>query len=709
MTLMSLDEPEVEDTMKFYRNLIKETRVLVIASASGIALFSQQLPIQALELPFSHSRSAAHRQNEPARLQISNTQIRSMQSVSSGPAVQTQYQEPASAKNRAQQLYSGQPQAAPQAMPTVVTPPQALPQPNQPPLQSSQNVSPVAGTQETRRSLLDRLVGKVRGGSSARIPSGPPQDPGMRYTTVTEAARQQELAKQQMKRSTPPPVPAAIAPAPAAAPRAIVKGEQSVAPMAPPAMGSGSAPRLFPPTKTAAPLDSAGAGEQATAAKPANPPAAFVPPMPGSDEFLAPSADSGKALASTEKRESFPELKAMMQGPTAESAKQATAADPGTLAPLSKEEADELIAKRMKPLPILDLNNPLPQLEHVLENEKDAASDAMETVDVAEEKSPVPPPAPAAIAPQIVQDPLANAFPDDAPKPMPEVNRSSEQELEETSQIASLDSKPMPAPSAGLAPEATLEIEEEVPYNGLTLESDLFVKAKTPAPGEPTNTAIPKSPHELQQPAVRNQIVKQAPQPEAKTNPPELPLLPLPRADELSTKMDDATAAKDEEQLTPSKELPQLQAPQVDAKVAETAESEPGQVHLAPQRRTDVKQTKMELIASRRGMTGLKGFCPVMLRDARDLVDASDEFTALFDDNIYTFSSEEALEAFLNDPEKYAPARHGNDVIHFSLTGEEVEGSLDFAVWYKGRLYLFTSAETMETFVAAPSSHATNL
>jgi YHS domain-containing protein len=66
------------------------------------------------------------------------------------------------------------------------------------------------------------------------------------------------------------------------------------------------------------------------------------------------------------------------------------------------------------------------------------------------------------------------------------------------------------------------------------------------------------------------------------------------------------------------------------------------------------------------------------------------------------------MEKFLAEPAKYAPAAGGCDVLHLALTGEELEGSLDHAVWYKGRLYLFADVETMETFVAAPSSHATN-
>lgn len=121
---------------------------------------------------------------------------------------------------------------------------------------------------------------------------------------------------------------------------------------------------------------------------------------------------------------------------------------------------------------------------------------------------------------------------------------------------------------------------------------------------------------------------------------------------------------------------------------------------------SDEQRSKLEKIAARKDQKGLKGFCPVVLRDQRDLVDASEEFSVVFNGRSYHFSSREAMAQFLEEPVKYAPAARGCDVIHLALTGEELEGSLDHAVWYKGRLYLFASMETMDTFVAAPSSHA---
>ena len=114
---------------------------------------------------------------------------------------------------------------------------------------------------------------------------------------------------------------------------------------------------------------------------------------------------------------------------------------------------------------------------------------------------------------------------------------------------------------------------------------------------------------------------------------------------------------------------------------------------------------KMELIAARKGLKGFKGFCPVMLRDTRELVDASLEHSAIYRGKQYWFSSEATKNAFLANPDYYAPASGGIDLVHFSQTGEKTDGSLDHAVWFRGQLYLFSSAENKAEFVAAPRNH----
>ena len=74
-------------------------------------------------------------------------------------------------------------------------------------------------------------------------------------------------------------------------------------------------------------------------------------------------------------------------------------------------------------------------------------------------------------------------------------------------------------------------------------------------------------------------------------------------------------------------------------------------------------------------------------------------------DRTYYFSTADAKTEFDEHPEHYAPIAGGQDVV---LLTEKVtkEGSLDHAVWFKGRLYLFTSQKTLEQFVATPKEFA---
>lgn len=112
---------------------------------------------------------------------------------------------------------------------------------------------------------------------------------------------------------------------------------------------------------------------------------------------------------------------------------------------------------------------------------------------------------------------------------------------------------------------------------------------------------------------------------------------------------------------------------------------------------------KLERIAAREG-SGFKGFCPVILRDDRELADASPEHASTWQLRSFEFSSAEAQAKFDAAPELYAPAAGGCDVVRLANEGEAIEGSLEFAVWYKDRLYLFADKETLRQFAADPAA-----
>ena len=138
-------------------------------------------------------------------------------------------------------------------------------------------------------------------------------------------------------------------------------------------------------------------------------------------------------------------------------------------------------------------------------------------------------------------------------------------------------------------------------------------------------------------------------------------------------------------------------SPDVPAAMSE-AETEQLQQMAEQERRKQQKR----LIQSRAGQTGFKGFCPVALRERRELVEANEKFTSTFGLQTYKFSSAESKAAFDVEPSRYAPSAGGSDVVVLVNSGEEQAGQLDYALWYRDRLYLFRSRETMTLFSEDP-------
>ncbi len=118
------------------------------------------------------------------------------------------------------------------------------------------------------------------------------------------------------------------------------------------------------------------------------------------------------------------------------------------------------------------------------------------------------------------------------------------------------------------------------------------------------------------------------------------------------------------------------------------------------------REAQLYRIMSRTGQAGFKGFCPVVLRNKRELRDGRKEFQSTFGLMTYNFSSPEAKSAFDANPARYAPAGGGSDVVLLVNTNEEVAGILDFSLWYNDRLYMFRSQETQAIFSQDPQKYS---
>lgn len=221
--------------------------------------------------------------------------------------------------------------------------------------------------------------------------------------------------------------------------------------------------------------------------------------------------------------------------------------------------------------------------------------------------------------------------------------------------------------------DAALETEAAGPYTGLGLDEAPY---ESPELANPTAPALPGEPGAFAAPA-------QATEPAAPQLAAPSPLRPA--ADHGPVLIAPGS--------TPAAELPLVQpAPSAAPQIA--GGSSPS--------RTD----KQARIAARTGLTGFKGFCPVMLRDYRELADSRSEHSVVYQGRQFWFSSEAAKQAFLSNPGQYIPAGGGIDPVVYHQSGQTVDGSLDHAVWYHGQLYLFSSQVTKAEFVAAPRAHA---
>jgi YHS domain-containing protein len=265
--------------------------------------------------------------------------------------------------------------------------------------------------------------------------------------------------------------------------------------------------------------------------------------------------------------------------------------------------------------------------------------------------------------------------------------------------------------------EAEADQAESGPYTGLTLEEEQSqltppkpenAKATTP-PAQHSAQAVAsdaqkaqpaKAATQTQQPLVlqkQNDARVSARQSEARAD--EAPgHVSLPDAGHVSVPDSGHVAL-------PDSDGPQLAGPTLPQPNANPEHPQPNAVAEHPHHRQTTAE-KLRLIGERVGVRGLKGFCPVMLRDERELIDANPGYCSIYHGQRYCFSSSEAQARFDASPQKYAPVVGGMDVVVKINSDQAVEGTLDFALWYKDRLYLFCSPESLQAFTISPAAYA---
>lgn len=179
---------------------------------------------------------------------------------------------------------------------------------------------------------------------------------------------------------------------------------------------------------------------------------------------------------------------------------------------------------------------------------------------------------------------------------------------------------------------------------------------------------------------------------------PTMPELTLPDADDSPKVLEapqTANASPAMDTYPPAPPMPEISGTTLDIGALKPAEE--GE---------EAYMEKIRRIRDRFGMKGLKGFCPVTLRDERELLDAKPEYFYTHRGQKFHFATADARNKFEADPGLYAPAAYGADVVALGRDKDVVEGTLDYAAWFKGRLYLFGNQANYETFVRSPATYA---
>ncbi|GIW93633.1 MAG: hypothetical protein KatS3mg110_1674 [Pirellulaceae bacterium] len=103
---------------------------------------------------------------------------------------------------------------------------------------------------------------------------------------------------------------------------------------------------------------------------------------------------------------------------------------------------------------------------------------------------------------------------------------------------------------------------------------------------------------------------------------------------------------------------------------------------------------------------GLDGYCPVTLVEQNTWRKGNPSWVASHEGRLYLFAGPNELQAFQQNPHRYAPVLAGFDVVRFHEQKELVPGKRQHGVAYRGRYYLFADEEALQRFWQNPTRYA---
>lgn len=100
------------------------------------------------------------------------------------------------------------------------------------------------------------------------------------------------------------------------------------------------------------------------------------------------------------------------------------------------------------------------------------------------------------------------------------------------------------------------------------------------------------------------------------------------------------------------------------------------------------------------------GYCLSGVQDTRSLISGTPEWTIKYRGRRLHFSNAKQRDAFVANPEEYWPQKDGYCPVTLVDDNQAVEGRLEFAATFRGKLWVTQSAEAMKKFVADPARYA---
>ncbi|QDU75119.1 Thiol:disulfide interchange protein DsbD [Bremerella volcania] len=102
----------------------------------------------------------------------------------------------------------------------------------------------------------------------------------------------------------------------------------------------------------------------------------------------------------------------------------------------------------------------------------------------------------------------------------------------------------------------------------------------------------------------------------------------------------------------------------------------------------------------------MDGYCPVTLVEQMKWQKGDPRWGAQHQGQIYLFSSQNEQQKFLANPNQYSPVMSGIDPVAYLGNGKVVPGDRRFGLTYRGTLYLFSSEESLQTFWNDPQRYS---